>query len=152
MSLTDFNLYSSIECSTIASFPSSSILDLESFKSKRVCTSFDACWMALDTSSRSILLTMSKVFSGMSVAPSEVDENVTSEVIRRSAFNAAVLWGRRVSLFLEDGGHRRPSTGHCPAGDVARLPSLLWFGFCQFEKRVKVGSSLSADVVRRKPP
>src|ERR1700682_91215 len=95
MSLTDFNLYSSIECRTIASLPSNSILDLESFKSNRVCTSFDACWMALETSSRSILLTMSKVFSGMFVALSANYENVTSEVTRRSGFNAAVLCCRR---------------------------------------------------------
>ena len=68
MSFTAFSLYSSIECSTMASLPSSSMLDFESFRSKRVWISFSACWMALETSCRSILLTMSKVFSGMFVA------------------------------------------------------------------------------------
>jgi hypothetical protein len=37
----------------------------ESFRSKRVWISFNACWMAFDTSCRSILLTMSKVLSGI---------------------------------------------------------------------------------------
>ena len=41
------------------------MLDFESLRSKRVVISFIACWMAFETSCRSILLTMSKVFSGM---------------------------------------------------------------------------------------
>src|SRR5271169_400082 len=43
----------------MASLPSSSIVDFEFFRSKRVCTSFSACWMAFETSCRSTLLTMS---------------------------------------------------------------------------------------------
>src|ERR1017187_8790575 len=49
----------------IASVPSMAICDFESFRSKRVLTSFVACWMALATSARSILLTISKLLSGM---------------------------------------------------------------------------------------
>src|ERR1700740_1156063 len=49
----------------IASLPSMAIDDFESFRSKRVVTSFLACWMALETSCRSVLLTTSKVFSGI---------------------------------------------------------------------------------------
>src|SRR5215469_3494893 len=49
----------------IASLPSIAMDDFESFRSKRVVTSFRACWMALETSCRSILLTTSKVFSGI---------------------------------------------------------------------------------------
>src|SRR5579863_2408957 len=64
MSLTALSLYSSAECSTIASF-SSSIFDFESFRSKRVWISFNACWIAFETSCRSILLTTSKLLSGI---------------------------------------------------------------------------------------
>src|ERR1700740_3745464 len=67
MSFTAFSLYSSAECRMIASLPSKSIFDLESLRSKRVVTSFSACWMAFDTSCRSTLLTTSNVFSGMAV-------------------------------------------------------------------------------------
>src|ERR1035438_3521877 len=49
----------------IASVPSMAICDFESFRSKRVLTSFIACCMALPTSARSILLTISKLLSGM---------------------------------------------------------------------------------------
>src|SRR5580658_7517380 len=49
----------------MASVPSIAIWDFESFRSKRVPTSFVACWMALATSARSILLTISKLLSGM---------------------------------------------------------------------------------------
>src|SRR5262249_1521868 len=41
----------------------SSTLELESRRSKRVCISFSACWMALLSSCMSILLTMSKELS-----------------------------------------------------------------------------------------
>src|SRR5579859_4650387 len=49
----------------MASVPSMAIWDFESLRSKRVLTSFIACWMALATSARSILLTISKLLSGM---------------------------------------------------------------------------------------
>src|SRR5260370_6583646 len=64
-SFTAFILISSAECSMMASVPSIAIWDFESFRSKRVLTSFIACWMALATSARSILLTISKLLSGM---------------------------------------------------------------------------------------
>src|SRR5208283_537263 len=65
MSLIDLSLNSSAECRMMASLPSSAIWDFESFRSKRVVISFMACWMALETSWRSILLTISKVLSGI---------------------------------------------------------------------------------------
>ena len=65
MSFTAFILNSSAECNMMASVPSIAICDFESFRSKRVVTSFIACWIALFTSARSILLTISKLLSGM---------------------------------------------------------------------------------------
>ena len=41
--------------------------DFESFRSYRVWTSLSACWTAFETSCRSTLLTMSKVFSAINL-------------------------------------------------------------------------------------
>src|SRR5579863_1716368 len=51
----------------MASVPSISIFDFESFKSKLVCISFNACWIAFETSCMSSLLTISNVFSGITL-------------------------------------------------------------------------------------
>src|SRR4029077_13564957 len=108
--------------------------------------------MALATSSRSILLTMSKVFSGMCVALPEGYENVTSEVTRRNGFNAAVLCCRLCAgLSLAPSivefwrAVVRMTTGGGTRFSIGPLASAL-AGFRQFEKGVEIGSGLVAGV------
>src|ERR1035441_4492850 len=82
----------------IASWPSMAICDFESFKSKRVPTSFIACWMALATSCKSILLTMSKLLSGIESSLQGLD--------CQTGQSAALL-----SLFPPGGERCAPSPG-----------------------------------------
>src|ERR1700678_2910949 len=70
ISITALSLNSSELASRILlSFSFTSMLDLESFKSKRVWISLDACCTALSTSGISILETTSKVLSGIEFIP-----------------------------------------------------------------------------------
>jgi hypothetical protein len=66
ISSTDFSLNSSwLDTVILCSFSLSWMSDLEFLRSYRVVSSLCDCWMALFTSARSILETISNVFSGM---------------------------------------------------------------------------------------
>src|SRR4030095_3263647 len=130
----------------MAPLPSIAIDHFESFKSKRVVTSFMACWMALDTSCRSILLTISKVFSGISLSLSDQipPSPPKSQPIKLNGSPVFVKRKETVEMFRGSDsnffGRKSPQRPELPRHflDIGRLVALAAVGNRRQKRRVRL--------------